>query len=320
MICTSEKKVISTLLNSIKKKNILLNHPIQRKPGQFSKLQKSLFIDSLLRDYPIPPLYMLKEDKKTYVIDGLQRITIIQAFVNDEFKLSSKLSPVNYEDGTTSFTTNIARKKFSQLEPELQSHLLGRELNVYTLSDCEENEINDIFLRLNNGVALNTSQKLKAAMSSDVQKKINEIKNLNFFENVASLTDSHKLKGYDDSCIVQTLMLHKGNTNFSKSSISSFVNDYVYDSTDFEAIETAVTELGNLLPDDLSGISRISAPLVIYGYMTCEDDSKDTYVSQIIEFFEDYDSQLDYKELCKHGTSSKHNVEERLQFFLDMQK
>ena len=320
MKCTSKTMLVSTVLDSIKTKKIKLDHPIQRKPGQFSKQQKSLFIDSVLRDYPIPPIYLLEEKKNTYLIDGLQRLTTIQEYFNDEFKLSSNLDDLSYSDGTTSFVESIARKTFSKLPVEFQSIIKNRELTVYTLEDCTETEINDIFLRLNNGVPLNSSQKLKASMSTDVQKRVNEIKNLDLFTKISTLSDSNRLKGLDDSCVVQLLMLHKGNCNFTKSAIAKFLNSYVYDPADFDSIKTASEELGKLLPKDLKGLSRITLPLVVNAYMTCDDDNKDIYINKVKDFFENYDLQTDYKELCMYGTTSKHNVEERLQFFVDMQK
>ena len=49
--------------------------PIQRASGQWSPLQKSLLIHSLLADFPVPPLYFIKykgkDDNVTYqALDG----------------------------------------------------------------------------------------------------------------------------------------------------------------------------------------------------------------------------------------------------------
>jgi len=50
--------------------------------------KKSRLIESILRDIPIPAIYLEKEnDEKYIVIDGQQRIRAIVQYLNNEFKL-----------------------------------------------------------------------------------------------------------------------------------------------------------------------------------------------------------------------------------------
>ena len=191
-------KVIKTVLKDIDKGKLILNHPVQREPGQFNRTQKVLLIDSLLRQYPIPPLYFYFDNTNTYVIDGLQRLTIFKEFVANGFRLGTNHEPITYEevDGsgkTVTKTCDISSKKFSQLPAELQELITDRELAVTTLENCTDEEINAVFLRLNNGTPLNTSQKLRALTNNDMKKRMEKIKSLDLFKKYTALSNIQRI-------------------------------------------------------------------------------------------------------------------------------
>ena len=76
--------------------------------------RKSLLIESLLLKIPIPAFYLdEKKDGTKSVIDGLQRLSAIHSFLNDEFELR-KLEYLSSCDG----------KKFSQLDNKYKSYVL----------------------------------------------------------------------------------------------------------------------------------------------------------------------------------------------------
>ena len=49
---------------SEEKKVLSFEHPIQRKSEQWSDRQKSLLIHSMLANYPVPNIYVLREDSQ----------------------------------------------------------------------------------------------------------------------------------------------------------------------------------------------------------------------------------------------------------------
>lgn len=74
----------------------LLRNPEYQRGEAWSEVQKATFIDSLLRDYPVPALFLhVVEDagledapaKKFEVVDGQQRLTALRAFKDGKFKL-----------------------------------------------------------------------------------------------------------------------------------------------------------------------------------------------------------------------------------------
>ena len=95
------KTKLSWTVNNIKKmheekKVLSFEHPIQRKSEMWTNQQKSLLIHSMLANYPVPTIYVLREDSQEldekkkpvfnyFVMDGKQRLTSVLAYIGGEF-------------------------------------------------------------------------------------------------------------------------------------------------------------------------------------------------------------------------------------------
>jgi len=53
-------------------------HPFCRKVGQWSDKENILLIDSILRDFYIPPICLVKDKDNYLILDGIQRIHAIK--------------------------------------------------------------------------------------------------------------------------------------------------------------------------------------------------------------------------------------------------
>ena len=106
------------------------SHPIQRKSEMWSLEQKSLLIHSMLANFPIPNVYVLREDSEQLdekgkpifnfsVLDGKQRLTNVISFVNGDYPLSDKIPDVKIEDEVYS----IASKYFTDLDEAVKCAL-----------------------------------------------------------------------------------------------------------------------------------------------------------------------------------------------------
>ncbi|MDI9342439.1 MAG: DUF262 domain-containing protein [Sediminibacterium sp.] len=104
--------------------------------------QKSRFIESVLLNYPLPPIYLNEtKDSKYMVIDGLQRTTTLNDFYNGQFKLKGLDALPMYED-----------KYFSSLPHNIQSKFEDKRLNIYALKPSTPLPvIYDLFNRINTG-------------------------------------------------------------------------------------------------------------------------------------------------------------------------
>lgn len=125
----------------------------QRRPVWRPKA-RSYFIDTMLREMTVPPLYLRKvqNESKTkelrQVVDGQQRIRSVLDFMSsDGFRLSKTLK------------APWAGKKFGELPPEQQKQLEGFSFPCEIFKGISDAQILEVFCRLNmNGIPLNKQE------------------------------------------------------------------------------------------------------------------------------------------------------------------
>lgn len=133
-----------------------LNPDFQRKYkwDKENNEKTSRFIESSLMRIPLPACYFAEDEDGTHiVIDGVQRITTIKKFFNDEFPL----------EGLTVFK-DLNGKKFSEIgnyKNELESYTIRC---IILRNDNKKELIQDIFARLNQGAVSLTSQEIRHAI------------------------------------------------------------------------------------------------------------------------------------------------------------
>lgn len=129
-------------------------------------VRSSRFIESCLMRIPLPSCYFAEdEDGKHMVIDGLQRLTTINRFFNDEFSL----------EGLTVFK-ELEGKKFSELGA-LQTELETTTIRCIVLrKDNPRSLIREIFSRLNQGAVELTDQEIRHAIyPGELDKLLTEL-------------------------------------------------------------------------------------------------------------------------------------------------
>lgn len=138
------------------RKQLEISPKFQRR-SVWSPQAKSYLIDTILRDKPLPKIFVRAttdpKTKKTVreIVDGQQRIRTILSFVKDGFKIS-KIHNEEY-----------GGKTYSELPEEVQAEFLKYELSVDLLLDLSDRDILDIFARLNTySVSLNKQELFNA--------------------------------------------------------------------------------------------------------------------------------------------------------------
>ena len=100
------------------KETLSFDHPIQRQSAQWSNLQQSLLIHSILANFPVPAIYVQKSDAeeaddkgktlyKYSVLDGKQRMTTIFSFINGEYALNEETPDAEKDLGEPNLSGTI---------------------------------------------------------------------------------------------------------------------------------------------------------------------------------------------------------------------
>lgn len=125
----------------------------------WSPPQQSLLIDSILRGFDVPKIFLRKlPDGSPYlfdVIDGKQRLTAIWRFVADDLSLLKNADPFP-ELG------DLSGKRWSALSNKAKDRLQFSNMTVSKLEDATDEEISELFLRLQKGEPLNAAEKRNA--------------------------------------------------------------------------------------------------------------------------------------------------------------
>jgi hypothetical protein len=142
---------IEFIYNQIQRNKIELQVPFQRK-YIWKEDRSSLLIESIIMNVPIPPLYFAEEiDGKWLVIDGLQRLSAIKKFYENEYGLK-KLEIIRELEGL----------KYKDLPPKSKGLLDDGLLRVNVIKKNSHPDIKyDIFMRLNKGAVNLTDQELR---------------------------------------------------------------------------------------------------------------------------------------------------------------
>ena len=209
-------------LFSLNKRRKQINtNPDYQRPSVWTKSQKQLLIDSILRDYDIPKIYLHEVEKDKYdVVDGQQRIRTIWSFYDDEFPISKDADKVNGID--------IANKTYSELSPEITDIIDSYNLDFVILNNKNEDEIREMFLRLQNGTSLKAQEK-RNAIPGNMRNFVKDIANHDFFYKV-NFKDSRFT--YDLIAAQMVLLALNGNIRNIKD---KDLNDMYWNNRDFDS-------------------------------------------------------------------------------------
>lgn len=199
---------IKTMIGWKNKGSLVFDNPIQRSGSQWSLLQKSLLIHSIIMGYPIPPCYFLKGkdangDTVYDCLDAKQRLTSIFDFVEGAYELHAA-TPSCIVDG---FAFDLANMKFEDLADDLKDEILGCRLSIFCLEDCSDEEVEEIFARLNNSTPLSPIQKCRSIMSTELARWTKEICQMPFFQQSIGLTVAQLRREADLEVLLQTMLL-----------------------------------------------------------------------------------------------------------------
>lgn len=319
---------IKTLMKYHEAGTLDFNNPVQRHQGQWNNLQQSMLIHSILSDYIVPNLYFRKESKDgtnyLSVLDGLQRLSTVFSFINDEWITHAK-TPKVVLDGEE---YDISLKKFSELDDDVKSAIMGYRFTTYQLENCTDEEIEETFARLNAGTPLSKIQQARPKMGMNLSDWCNSLVASEFFQKSLNLTLAQLRREDDFLCLLTTMMLldDKYYNDFSiKTSASaaecvrfaeSIKNNYSEDKK--ETVELLVEYLNEAFgSEEYKFLRKNNIPIVMYvGFVALNKGvTAEEYKSCVVDFFENGCSEL-YNEASGSGNVKMVNVNIRLEELL----
>src|SRR4051794_10658964 len=163
----SEKS--TTQLTELYRNKMLAPNPEYQRGAVWNYNQKKKLVDSVLRGYQLPLIYLhhivrevaghRREDFE--IIDGQQRINALYEFGEGAFSL---FDPIK-DDAKAKFPSFVkkqpcpwAGKDIHNLALELKRQFENTVLPVAMIETTDANEVRDLFVRLQSGLALNAQE------------------------------------------------------------------------------------------------------------------------------------------------------------------
>lgn len=138
----------------------------------WGKDKKQLLLDSIYKNMHVPAVYLRALDDDYYeCVDGQQRLTTIFEFFEDEIELSKKYTP------------KYAGKKFSELPQSIKDIFEDHEIMIVELTQSTDEEIRELFDRLQRGMSLTSGEKLHAK-SGEFHDYAEKLSKNDFFNSV----------------------------------------------------------------------------------------------------------------------------------------
>lgn len=247
-----------------RKGELVLTPKFQRR-SVWSPKARSYLIDTIIRGKPIPKIYMRQDiNPKTRrvtreIVDGQQRLRTVLSFLEDGFPI---LKVHNEKYGG---------KLFSELEEETQREILKYEFSVDLLQDIPDQEVYDIFARLNTySVTLNAQELRNAKYFGEFKTTVYALSNefMTFWQ-VNEIFSDHKILRMAEAEFVSELLIAMsgGIREKSKRLIDNFYetqdDEFAHRETLMKRFRETMDTIGGIMGTDLAA-TKFSEPRLLY--------------------------------------------------------
>ncbi|MEK4176451.1 DUF262 domain-containing protein [Aeribacillus sp. FSL K6-2848] len=207
----------------------LIIDPDYQRLFRWSEEKQSRFIESLILEMPIPPIYVIEREEGVYeLIDGLQRISSYLHFrgslktKKNQYLTLTGCDIVNQLDGYT----------YNDLPKPLQIKLKRNFVRVEIIRRESDQRLRYyMFKRLNTGGELLSEQEIRNCTIRLLDDKFNEFiielsKNEDFVNCISNLSDEKKDQKYDEELVLR-FFAFKNYRHKYRHDVGSFMTDYM---------------------------------------------------------------------------------------------
>ena len=242
---------LNTILGIVQSEDYILNPEFQRR-HRWDVVKKSKLIESIIMNVPIPPIFLYEISYSVYeVMDGLQRLTAIAQFYNNEFKLEgleewSELNGYTYSSLPEQVRKGVDRRYISSII--LLQETAKNETEAKRLKQL-------VFERINSGGATLTYQESRNAIYPGVLNNlcIKLARDANFCKiwNIPESTELERTKGIITDELVKDPMYSKMEDAELVLRFFAFRQIEKWDNSQLKSFLDNYLKLGNLYSDEL---------------------------------------------------------------------
>lgn len=197
---------IETIVSRIKSGDIDLQPDFQR--GEvWSKNKKQRLIDSILRDWHVPPIHVIEDvhSRKQEVLDGQQRLVAIRDFIEGEFALDGMIEPIEFD------LEMHHGMKYWDLPDAMRRRFNQFTIRLFRIVDYKPGEPGELFFRLNQPTSLTGAEQRNAffgPIRSQIKNLVETLDYLNLDKDFLGFSNSRM--AYDDVLARVALTIERG--------------------------------------------------------------------------------------------------------------
>lgn len=254
--------------------------PAYQRRSVWSPRDKKFFIDTILNNYPAPPVFLHKtmddEGRATYhVVDGKQRLQTIIEFTEGSVRI-----PDDFGD------RNLRKKRWKELGRETKEKFWNYELIVEIIPNVDEAQIRSTFDRINRNSRRLTAQELRHAkydgwfiqfVEREAEKnewkecgvvtsaRIKRMLDVQFISELCAVILKGRILGFDQDALDDIYAEYEDISELSDFVEDDFVNDV-------ERTKRTVAEIISRHPDLVDSLRAQSNFYSLWSYLFLEKD------------------------------------------------
>ena len=259
-----DQMMLGTLLNQFKRGQINKNHPLQRKPDQWTDEAKSGLAATIIKGEDIDSIKICEQIVSStefilWLIDGLQRLTVLESYKNNAFAIKKNLEmPIMYYQGVDEsgkvgvIEYDLRNKKYEDLPDELKEKFDSYAVDIVKHLDCTDEEIAYHIARYNRQTSMNVNQK-NILVAWKIASEIKNLTNNRFFKDCGNYNPKEDTKEVFNRIVCESIMTMFHLDNWKKAKqMSIYLNDNAT-KEEFDIFEGELNRLCNIVDQDTVG-------------------------------------------------------------------
>lgn len=259
-----DQMMLGTLLNQFKRGQINKNHPLQRKPDQWSDEAKSGLAATIIKGEDIDSIKICEQIVSStefilWLIDGLQRLTVLESFKNNAFEIKKSLEmPIMYYQGVDEngkvgvIKYDLRGKKYKDLPDELKEKFDSYPVDIVKHLDCTDEEIAYHIARYNRQTSMNVNQK-NILVAWKIAPEIKKLVSNRFFMDCGNYNPKEDTKEVFNRIVCESIMTMFHLDNWKKSKQMSLYLNENATKNEFEVFENELNRLYEITDQDTVG-------------------------------------------------------------------